>query len=337
MKTYLRIIFTFFFILSSIQNLFGQHEKKLQRIKDIIEIPQEIVLGTISYLDIDNKGNLLITDQMSKDVLLFNKKLKTFKSISPLKCTPGFNWRPIYSVFNNVNKNILVINSLPWGYKFLENGNCVEPMNYKFIAPSFIINTYDSRLVGYYNDDQGNSLKMMDENGNVLFTFGEFQNNYKNFIKRFAGGGLTTDETGKYIFKVDVHSPVLHKYNLQGKIIEKIKIRLIHFNHIERDLIENKENPYLVVKDLKTLMEGKSIIKNFTYYGKNKFIVITYTNKKHFIHLVNIKGDVLFESEIPDELSFLNSKNEIVYFSEQPTTYNSELLPNPRIIMYEIK
>lgn len=337
MKTYLRIICVSLYIFFSSGISLGQNEYKLQKLKNMIEIPQEIVLGTISSLDIDNKGNLLITDQMSKNVLLFDKILKKFKNLSPFNCTPGFNWRPIYGVFNSKSKNILIINSLPWGYKFLENGNCFEPMNYKFIAPSFIINTYDSRLVGYYNDDQGNSLKMMDENGNILFTFGEFQDNYKNFIKRFAGGGLTTEETGKYIFKMDVHSPILHKYNLQGHLLEKKKYRLSHFSQIDRDVIENKENPFLIVKDLKSLLEGKSIIKNFTYYGKNKFIVVTFTNKKHFIHLVNTTGDVLFESEIPDELSYLNSKNGIIYFSEQPTTDNSELLPNPRVIMYEIK
>lgn len=313
---------------------FGQHEYKLQKLNKI-DIPPEIIIGAISYLDIDNLGNLLITDQMSKSVLLFNKSSMKFKNLSTVKCTPGFNWRPIYSIFNG--NNILVINSLPWGYKFYKNGDCYKPMSYKFIAPSFIINASESKLVGYYNDDKGNILKMMDEDGNVLFTFGEFQKKFKNFIKRFSGGGLTTDEKGKYIFKMDVHSPVLHKYDLKGRLVDKKTFHLLNFHSIDRDIKDNTTNPILIIKDLKIILEGKSTIKNFAYYSNEKFIIVTLTNKKQYIHLVNINGEVLFESEIPEEISYLNSKNGLLYFVEQPFIKNSDILPNPQIILYEIK
>jgi len=308
---------------------FYDNAKKIK----VITINDSLLIGDITYLDIDSENNLLITDMLSKKVYLFNTDDGVIKTLSPEKCTPGFNWQPFKAIFDKKG-NIFVLNSAPWGYRFSADGNCLGNMDLSFIAPAHLAFLGNGSIVGYYNYGDGNHLKCMDNKGREIFRFGKFPKDFERLIYRFEGGGLITD-SNDYIYHVNVNSPLVTKYDSKGNFIKSFMNEPSYLRKIERDL--TSDDPLNALKEVPKLLANKTITTGIFLYEKNKILVQLSQSNYFGIELYNSDGKYLLTKEIILDKKILTAKNGYIYLAEQPPPDKQGNLPNPIIEVYKLK
>ncbi len=295
-----------------------------------INFPDEIVIGNINYLDVNNSDDLLITDRVAGEVYLFQESGNIINKVSPVSCHPGFNWRPIFSKFDK-SGNILVINGGPWGFRFDNLGNCLGEMDVSFLPPIHFDFLSDGNLIGYYNLDDGNQLKKMTPFGKSVYSFGNFPGEFKNLIYRFEGGGLVVDDS-EYIYQVNLVSPEIFKFDQNGKQLDVFVKYPKYFRKVERDLNDN--NPAQVMKDIPKVLNNKTTIQNIFYYDRDKLLILLYHNRLYGIQILGTDGKYFYNDIIVDK-PVLAAKNAKIYFMHQPEIKNG-ILPNPEVHVYEI-
>lgn len=326
-----------FFSLLFVMIIFSQSIKvnfyeKASKVKSI-KITNKILIGDISFLDIDKNGNILITDRIGNSVYLLDKEGKFIKTLTPDSCNPGFNWRP-YKAFYDKQGNILVLNSIPWGYRFWGNGNCRGGMDITFIAPLHLSFLSDNSIVGYYNLDDGLHLKIMNYKGEEKLRFGEFPREYERLLYRFEGGGLVTDKDDN-IYQLNLSSPEIFKYNKQGQLIKKFGKIPFYFRKIERDL--SNSDPGTEMSEIPKLLKDKTIAISMFEYDTDKIMVQLYNGNYFGIQIYNLKGKYLLKDEIILDRQISAAKYGLIYFVHQPEPDDNGNLPNPVIEVYKLK
>lgn len=329
-KTFNKIHLLLFFIPVFAYSQINFYDKF--ELYDTIALSNDVIVGNISHLDIDNKGRMLITDRLSVKTHLYNKNGKYLKTLSPEDCNPGFDWRPYQAAFNK-SGNILALNSGFSGYRFDSLGNCIGGMALSFLQPLHISFLNDGSLIGYYNLDDGNHLKAMSYKGEEKFRFGEFPAEYKNLIFRFEGGGLAADKND-YIYQLNVSSPVIRKYNKRGSLITDFVEYPDYFKKVEKDF---PADPASVLANVGKILKDKTLSLQLFLFDENKLLSVLSNNKKYGIQIYNTNGKYLLKEDIFIDKMILNCKNGLVYLSYQPEPDNSGNLPNPIIKIYKIK
>jgi hypothetical protein len=308
---------------------FYKHAIKIETIK----LDNRITIGEISTLDINEKGDLIVTDRIASKVYLFDKKGHLIRILSPDSCTPGFHWKPFNAKFDK-HGNILILNSVPWGYRFMKDGRCFRSMDVTFLAPLHISFFRDGSLLGYYNLDDGNYLKLMNNLGQEKKRFGEFPNEYKRIIYRIEGGGLVADDNDN-IYQVNVVSPEIFKYNKYGSFTKSFSKYPSYFKRIEKDFSNN--NPADNFKEMKNIMKDKTISSSLFLLKPNLLVVQFYTNKFYGIQICDTRGNYMNEEEIILDKPVINAKFGKIYFVHQPEPDQNGDLPNPEIEVCELK
>jgi hypothetical protein len=275
----------------------------------------------------------LITDRLSKKVLLVNYNGDLISELSPEKCTPGFRWNPQYSFFNKKGY-IYVINASPWGYRFSNKGWCLGTMANSFLGTFSFDFTSTGDIVGYYCNSDGNYLKEMDYYGKELSRFGEFPDRFKNLIYRFENGGIIIDKSDN-CYQVNLNEPKIMVYNKDHKKINEMYFRPNGFIKIEEDISENPAN---LMAEIPKKLDGKSIVENIFLLSEN-ILSVQYQKKPklHGIILFYIDGKIFTTEEILIDQPIIAMSNGLVYFSYQPAQDKNGNLPNPKLLVYKIK
>lgn len=323
------LLFTMIIFSQSIKVNFYEKASKVKSIK----ITNEILIGDISFLDINKNGNILISDRIGNAVHLLDNKGKLLKTLTPDSCNPGFNWRP-YQAYFDKQGNILVLNSIPWGYRFWGNGNCRGEMDITFIQPLHISFLNDNSIVGYYTFEDGHHLKMMNDKGKEKFRFGEFPKEYRRLLYRFEGGGLVTDKDDN-IYQLNLPSPEIFKYNKRGQIIQKFVKIPTYFRKIERDL--SNSDPKAVFSEIPKLLKDKTIALSLFEYDTDKIMVQLYNGNFFGIQIYDLKGKYLLKDEIILDRHISAAKYGLIYLVHQPEPEDNGNLPNPVIEVYKLK
>lgn len=334
LKTFcLQLFFTLLFtaIIFS-QDIKVNFYEKASKVKSI-KITNKILIGDINFLDIDKNGNILITDRIGNAVHILDREGKLLRTLTPDSCNPGFNWRPFKAYYDR-HGDILVLNSIPWGYRFWGNGNCKGEMDITFIAPLHIYSLSDNSIVGYYNLDDGLHLKMMNDKGKEKFRFGEFPSEYERLIYRFEGGGLVTDKDDN-IYQLNFSSPEIFKYDKRGKLTQKFGKIPSYFRKIERDL--SSSDPKSAFSEIPKLLKDKTIALSLFEYDTDKIMVQLYNGNFYGIQIYNLKGDYLLKDEIILDRQILSAKYGLIYFVYQPEPDANGNLPNPVLEVYKLK
>lgn len=296
-----------------------------------ITFSEKILIGNINFLDVNESVGILVTDRIAGEVYLFEESGNFINKVSPVLCYPGFNWRPIFSKFDKKG-NILVINGGPWGFRFDSSGNCIGPMDISFLPPVHLDFLSNGQLVGYYNLDDGNQLKMMNSIGEKLFSFGNFPDEYKNLIYRLEGGGIVVDKHNN-IYQVNVINPEIFKFNSEGQLINSFAKFPTYFRHVEKDLKQN--NPVQIMHELPILLNHKTLVHGMFLYDED-ILLLVFDNQKFFgLQFVNTSGEYLLNEELFIDRPVLSAKNGKIYLLNQPDLKNN-FLPNPEIEVYEI-
>ena len=99
-----------------------KHFKKETSIR--LAVPDTLLIGEITHMDVDPAGRMLLTDWRGGQVLLFDSTGSLQASLDPTACHPGFTFRPIAARFGG-EALIFVQNAAPWGFRFSADGGCL--------------------------------------------------------------------------------------------------------------------------------------------------------------------------------------------------------------------
>jgi len=328
MKKLILIIAIITYSLCSAQN--NEIFKTIRKISEFT-FPKELTIAEVTFIDV-NQQYYLITDRISKKVYLINRQgAQKVKELSVEKCDPGFTWRPIIARF--VKDGILLLNSIPWGYRFSSDGNCLGKMDIKFVAPLLVSGMRNGDIIGFYNSKEP-FLCIMDKYGEEKKKFGQFSNEFKNFLYRYEGGGLVLDEYDN-IYQIDSYDWQIKKFDSNGKFTRIIGKKPPFFRKIEKDI---SNDPVKLMKEFGELIENKTTTQSMYLLAKNKILIQYFsTNAKRnrvFIQIVDYNGNELQSSEIAGTKRILFAQDNKLYFYNQPDLKNG-ILPNPKIEIYE--
>jgi hypothetical protein len=313
------------------KKIFNNYFKK----SNDIQLDNKILVAVISDLDIDSEGNLLVTDNVGKNVYLFDEKGRLKKKLSADSCHPGFNWIPLYARFSK-NNEILVVNSGPWGFRFKKNGNCLGDMDQTYLASLHVCFKNNGNIIGYYNDYENGEayLEEMDSLGKAIRRFGQFPKEFKNIISRLEGGGLVCDDNDN-IYQLDVTSPNIVKYGPDGKYITTLFRAPSYFRRIVEDIKDYSENPMKFMKQVKNLFENNTISFSLQLLDTKKIMILLLNNKKYGIEIFDLDGKFLLNDELITDKYIIAAKNGNIYVVIQPSMDKNGNLPNPKIEVYK--
>jgi hypothetical protein len=317
--------------------IFGQPIKginihKYFKFIEEVKIPNDIIVGEINGIDcFQNK--FLIVDGISKEVILIEKKNGNIITLNPESCHPGFHWRPIYAFFDRTGI-IYVINSIPCGFKFGNNGECIGPMDDRFSCSHSLAFNNKNEVIGYYTGDFGNYLNVMDENGIEKYRFGEFPDKFENLIKRFRYGGIVIDRYDN-LYQVNVSSPSVIKYNSSCEKVGEFVNYPSYFRSVIKDL------PTDIRKSIKVIQKiagGKTLTQNIFLIDKNKIAVqLSHIQKFSYgLEIYDLEGNYLLKDEITYNKPILAAKDGFIYFSHQPEADTEGNIDNPSVLIYKL-
>lgn len=323
------LILSLYIINHSIANdNFAKHFKKVKT----VQLSSEELIGEIAYLDVDDRGNFLITDIIGKNVLIFSQDGKFKSKLSAEPCHPGFTFNPLKAKFSPKG-TILLTNSMPWGFRFKNNGECLGKVDKNFTAP--VEFTFDNfgNIYGYYQDYKGNYLYKMDSLGKKITKFGYFPKKFKNLLNRLEGGGIICDQDG-YIYNANPIEPIIYKYNKKFELIITFKNEPSYYESVKRDLTSNR--PDNLFNEVNEVLKGKTLTHSLFLLDTDKIMVQYYTSGKFGVDIFDLGGRILAsEIIVPDII--MCAKYGKIFIVREHESDNWNNVPNPFIEVYQFK
>ncbi len=307
-----------------------EHFKKAKTIR--FDDPDTLLIATIDHMDVDPAGRILLVDQISRQVLLFDSTGTLLASLDPTACHPGFTFHPITAHFGG-DTFIFIQNSIPWGFRFTSEGDCLGSTDKDFVGDRFFDIDPAGTLYGSYPgrpDPTQRTLRRMSSTGEKLEEFPMPPSKYPVATKGVVGGGLIAD--GEYLFYASAPERDILKFSLDGTLLDRISQRSAWFRFPSQDLPANVQQ---------RLMNFGKWARNITTNGglfelTDQTLMVQYNNKdRGGGYQVFSKDGVLIAEELGTKLIlFLHAANGLVYRVVQPRLDDQGALPNPYLEVY---
>ena len=329
-------VFTILLIACSTPDIYAQdipppQFKHFERIGTIkFDDPDTLLIGFIEQVDVDSNGRLLITDQIGKQVLLFDSTGTLLASLDPSTCHPAFPFSPTAAVFGN-DEFIFVKDGSGgyWGYQFTAEGACLGRADRSFSSPKFIDVDSEGMMYGVgAGPPTKRVLTHMNSAGKVLAEFPLPPVEFPNAEHRFLEGGLIAD--GTHIFYASVGTLDIQKLDPDGKEVDRISKRNSWFNSPKKDL----------PADFRQISEGLKRFRGTTtiwslFELTDQSIMVQYDDDDNgFGYQVFTKDGVLIAEELGLKMPFLHAANGVAYFMVYPDFDGRGELPNPALDVY---
>lgn len=300
-----------------------------------IPLPEYPLIGQVTFLDVNEYGELLITDRLLGEVFLFDSRGSHSTTLSPEKCGPGTFWHPSKAQYHP-NGTIFVINSgPPWGIYFSADGACLEILELHFLAPLHIAFDDNGNIFGYYIAYDGNYIKKMNPEGEEKKRFGIFPDGFSNLISRFEGGGLLV--SGETIYHMNVHSPEVHLYSLDGNHIKTIKNRPSYFRGVDKDLPAFGGDPGRFLNEVGNILKNRTIVYSLHSLDEAKLLVQYKHNNMYGIEVLHPDTGVVHSKPILADRPFFAARNGLLYSVNAHEPDDKGILQNPVIDVYEFQ
>lgn len=307
-------------------------EKHFKKVKTI-QLSSEVLIGEIAYLDVDEQGNILITDVIGKNVLIFNPDGKLKSKLSAEPCHPGFTFNPLKAKFSPKG-TILLINSIPWGFRFKNNGECLGKVDKTFTAPVEFTFNNGGNIYGYYQGYDGNYLCKMDSLGKEIKRFGNFPKYFKNLLYRLEGGGIVNDQHGN-IYYANPIEPKIYKYNQKLELIATFKNEPSYHRMVQKDLSEKHASQNLLF-ELGKVMKGKTLTQSLYLLDTDKILVQYIMPGKCGVDIFDLSGKLLTDEIIAPEL-IQCAKYGKIFIVRESESDDLNNVANPLIEVYKFK
>lgn len=185
-----------------------------------ISLPYEINLSQVEFVDVNRKGDLLLTDISTETVVLYESETDSFRELNPEECHPGFIFQPIRAHF--VRNDIWVFNQQPQVFKFQQNGDCIGSIDRQMETPDLFTELDEETVAGlkplnydlksptlYLFDDTGTVKKNVDLGDHILAPVFSF---------RYGSGGMFSNSNRLYFALSS--APVIYSYDSMDDTIE---------------------------------------------------------------------------------------------------------------------
>lgn len=203
---------------------------------DEIELPNEIELRQVEFVDVNQEGDLLLTDVSSGMVILYTAETQTFRVLDPEECHPGYVFSPQRAHF--VKDGVWVFNHQPQVFKFQYNGECVGPIDQKIEAPDFFAEVNSDVLTGYkplkydlespilqFYDHSAVETKTIELGGYV---------SAPTFSFRYGGGGMFANSNNVYFALSS--APIIYSVNtIDGDVKRFEPSRSMGYSVVQRN------------------------------------------------------------------------------------------------------
>ena len=269
--------------------------------EDTIPLSDEVLLGGISSMDIGPNGNLLVTDMVSREVVLFAENGQMLKQLSTEPCHPGINWAPLMAKFTPNGKIFVLLDGQP-GFYFSGSGVCIERMDDTFWPPRLLDFTSKGNLLGFYIYPPESYIATMNPSGQELTRFGGSKKKIE-ITNRVRSGGLLTDNQD-FVYVLYPFIPHVYKYDLSGQLVRLLGQKPSYYREI--DDIGIYESDPMMMEALSEKMDAASISAKIFMLSENVLLVLyinlyntgTNPDENMGLMIMDTMGNPLIEEEI---------------------------------------
>lgn len=298
------------------------------QLERVIQLSDDVLIGTIMSLDIGENGDILLVDKESMTVQLFNKEGNHLTELDASACHPGFNKRPIVAVFAE-DSFIFVVNSGPWGYRFEIDGSCLGAVDDAYRVGFHTSYSSDGFIWGFYWRN-GGSIAKMDTTGKELNRFNVEETNFPNIVNRWQGGGLVALDG--YIYYAGVTSQRIFKYYPDGTLDQIFDNPPDGYRAPSKDFPDNLSPTFF--KKAGEIMFSSTMTNDLFALDENK-VMIQFWNRDRGLgyQIFDADGALLIEESGLDE-GFRDAGRGFAYRVVYPTMDENGEDPNPSIEVY---
>lgn len=225
-------------------------------------LPANVQLSQVEFVDVDQHGNLLITDQSTENVILYLSDSESFLELDPDECHPGFSFHPIRAHF--VDDEVWVFNRQSEVFRFYENGDCKGVYPNRFDAPDFftpVNETLSAGIMPQNYDLSRPALLLYDrESGKVAESISLEEMVAPNMAFRYGAGGMFAHQNRIY-FAVS-SAPVIYSYHLDEK-----KITIYEPEELSQlSIVRNEDiggNPVAALREVQSYLKSYTTTLHF--------------------------------------------------------------------------
>ena len=305
-----------------------------------IKFKTEELVGEISQVEANSKGDFLIFDRPSKNILLFDNDGKLIKILGIEKSYPGIKWDPLGAWFSQDNKILIQIRKTQNLFLFDSSGEFLQSIP-SYFPPEYkdFVMSREGAIYGYAIHAATPALKKLDLTGEVIAEGGVFEEPFIEFIQRSSGGGIEIDGKGN-IFQINSSGPELYKHSSNLKNTVTIKRKPGHYKQINTQIPKYAKNPAGFINSMNKILYSSTLSYSIHLY-KGTFLIIQYVRPgiKNGIYLdiCDLEGTYYTNRTINYGVSINAVYNNFVYKKFQPGKNANGELPNPVLREYKLK
>ena len=311
------------------------------RVVKEIKLSDEIPIGTIGSIDVNDERQLLIADPIGRNVMLFDWNGALLKVLSAEACDPGLRWQPGEAYFRPDGSIIVLISSPPWGVIFSGEGECIQKTDESFLSPkSFCVTSDYMFALHTMNPDRPDRLDLYiqkyDYNGKSIGPFADLPDDFAHVNHRSVFRGLVCDEDGTVYVSL-ASGPELFIYNSAGELVNTIREVPSYYRAIREDVAFTSDLQYLMRK-FKEINNTKTLMFSIFKLNVNR-ILMQFRNNSHEygVQVIDVRRKrAVNEEEIIAHRLFYYAGENYIYAFRQADINESGELPNPSILVYEL-
>lgn len=304
-------------------------------LKRRIILDQKENLASIQSLDINEKGELLVTDQTLKQVILYKNDGSLIKKLSMQDCDPGFQFDPFNAKFHPKGGIFVLHANNPLGTWFKADGTCIMKTSPTLSVVMGIDIGENGDIYAY-----GKGLKKIqiyDSLGAKKKAF-DIEDNFPLANRHVATNSIRYVKNNMYI-SLPFSSNLL-KYTITGQFLGSSNIQHSSLRMAKSDL-KNKDD-FSPIFQLSLSLGSHKFGNNTLLTFFNSFNVKRKPEARYSVMLLDEDGNQ--KSFVSTSISVLATHNDQLYAFRETTKQESDKIcpkcggmANPGLAVYDFK
>lgn len=331
------LFFTVPFLFCQVKNENAEFNSHF-RLERKMTFDNSVILGTIDWIDVSSKGDVLIVDQKENEVYLFDKNGKLKTRLDFEKCHPGYKWSPKKAFFDLKGKIYVISSIFNFGFLFDENGKPLESMKKQVVEfnPNRIFMDGKGNYLGIFDDAVKKQFYLirLGSKGNELARsyLPQMSEGERIINSKTSGGGIAVDgKDNIYVILPTRFNPL--KYDKTLKYLGELKGDQKYLHSVNYNLIERDD----YIGQIKALKDA-SLARSIFVIEENKILLQTfYRHDNLLFQVLNSEGKQISDRNLtlnkPEP--FVCAKNGCLYKTGYPEYNKPTSSVNPFVLVYK--